>query len=136
MGLGWSQNGGFDFNSSVGYTKMIEKPDINKITEYNLKDASSEGLKQRGGFDCLICAVDYFDSRSYDEILREIGNSYNPETGTNTMEALEKLYGKNKVSAYSELNPVSIGRQMELGNLSIVAQNRNHAIVPIKIEIF
>jgi hypothetical protein len=147
LGFGWSKNGGFDVNTSGGYTNLIERPTVKKIAEYNLKNASDDATQQTGQFDCLISAVDYFDERSYDQIKERIGEFFNPESGTSTGQALDALYSdyvitplgplpRGVVSKFNKLNPISVGRQMELGNPTVVAKNKNHAIVPIKIELF
>ncbi|OJV19707.1 MAG: hypothetical protein BGO21_21840 [Dyadobacter sp. 50-39] len=137
-GIGWSQKGGFDWNITGGYTFNIEKPTHTKIGEYNLAGAPENGLKQRGGFDCLICASEYLDQmsngRSYEDISAAVGDFYNPNAGTNTMEALRALYGENNVAGYAQISPLTIGRQLQSGNPAIMAQNNNHAIVPTRIE--
>ena len=141
MGLtiGYGSDG---FNYGVGGYFNPKAIKTTLIKEYNLDGASPNALQQRDGYDCLICAVEYieqgaFEGRvTYEEILDIFGNSYNPMLGTITQEALEKMYGKGNVRGFAEVYPSIVGGQMEQGNPSIIALNKNHAIVPTKIGIY
>jgi hypothetical protein len=138
VNIGWSQKGGLDYGVNGGYTRIIEKPTVNKILEYNLKNAPSEPMQQKGGFDCLICASTFIDQmakgRSYDEIMAEFGSLYDSEKGTSTQAALEKIFGT--VEGKPSFSPTRDGKFMESGNPVLIAQNSNHAIVPTKVEVF
>ncbi len=141
-GIGWSQKGGFDWNVSGGYTFMFEGPSRKKIAEYTLQGASEKPLRQRDAYDCLVCASEYIEQlsngqgREYEDILNELGMLYNSNAGTDTKAGLEKLYGTENVDASSGGNPNLIGREMQKGNPTILAQNKNHALVVTKIEIW
>ncbi|WP_291200382.1 FG-GAP-like repeat-containing protein [Dyadobacter sp.] len=137
-GIGWSQKGGFDWNLTGGYTFNIEAATRTKIGEYNLEGAPENGLMQRQNYDCLICATEYLEQmiqgRSYEDILAAVGDFYDPNAGTNTMAALKALYGDNNVAGYEQISPLIVGRELQRGNPAIIAQNSNHAIVPVTVE--
>uniref|UniRef100_UPI003F6E49E6 RHS repeat domain-containing protein n=1 Tax=Dyadobacter sp. TaxID=1914288 RepID=UPI003F6E49E6 len=141
-GIGWSQKGGFDWNVSAAYTYTIEKPKRTMLAQYNLEGASSEGLHQRASYDCLICATEYLEGlpqashRSYEEIMAAFGSYYDPSAGTNTMAALKALYGVDNVTGSLGASPLTVGRELQKGNAAIIAQNNNHAIVPVSIELW
>jgi hypothetical protein len=144
VGFGWSQKGGWDTNIGVGYTYVgfIDIPTITKIAEFNLKNAPYQAIQQKDYYDCLITACTYIDQmpggagRSYEDIKAEFGLLYDSGKGSNTESALKKLYGEDNIKISKVFNPGAVGRDMELGNPSVVAQNNNHAIVVTKIEIF
>ena len=46
------------------------------------------------------------------------------------------MYGEGNVQGFAEVYPSIVGGQMEQGNPSIIALNKNHAIVPTKIGIY
>ena len=46
------------------------------------------------------------------------------------------MYGEGNVQGFAEVYPSIVGGQMEHGNPSIIALNKNHAIVPTKIGIY
>jgi hypothetical protein len=115
---------------------------MEQIGNHSLKGASNIPIKQRSSHDCFVGSVEYIDqlpggqNRSYEQILNEIGEFYDPKAGTLTESALKKLYGNSKVFSSSKQFPRDIGVQMDLGNPTIIAQGKNHALVPTRIQIF
>ena len=75
-------------------------------------------------------------NRSYEDIMKVIGNAFDPKVGTDTKAGLESLYGKGNVNASPELFVNYVGTRMDKGKPSLIARDKNHAIVPTQIKVF
>ena len=126
---------GFLHHRILGVSTILCVPDHHPQVRLRKKtDASTTPSKQRTTHDCLVAACEYMGPYGYDEILDKFGDSYIPGTGTNTLEALEKLYGKGSTQKLDQVYPDIANIKWKRGGSVVVAQNKNHAIVLNKIE--
>ena len=130
-------SGNFGYSAGVAYTHIFEKPSYERITTYQDESASSNPVQQRESHDCLLGACEYMGPLSYEEIKAKFGDAYIPGVGTDTGKGFSRLYGQGNVDgAYAEVNPVQASRTWSSGGDVLVAQNRNHAVVLKRIELY
>lgn len=136
MGIGYTQHGGFNWNVSGGYTHYIEKPIIEPIggETYEWSGASDKAISQKGEKDCLLALCEYFGDYSYEEIIRAFGELYNAEKGTQTLQALKKIYPSSGKLG-NDITDLPDGFYKYLKERPfVIAQNKNHAVGLIKLQ--
>lgn len=128
--------GGIDAVKDGRYFWTGEQQRLDKT--FQLAGASPNAVRQIGDKDCMIGCTKYIaDSKgknlSEADIIKMYGSAYDPTVGTDMTQGLNNANIPH-FSASRIDNPMDIGSQMKLGNPTIIAQSRNHSIVPVKIE--
>jgi len=124
----------FGYNVGASYTHIFEKPLVENTNTFSDNNAAANAVQQRKTHDCLIGACEFMGPETYNDLLKIVGDAYTPGKGSNTLLALQRIYGVRRVQRTEMLFPDVANLTWQRGGSVLAAQNRNHAIVLSRIE--